>query len=376
MTTDSRGALALPRNTAQAALCQVLADRDRDCDQRLTVRDAGKFPYELRLPTTAVTLSSTSEVSQLVTELVAGLKRGDGVVTLDLARVHLDPISYLETRILDAYFPALTRRVDGNAAELAKAAADDKVGAGARATPGWCPEVEARCDAKPATPADGGGRELFVYYPGNDAQARSVFEPTDGTGTGRDRLRVKALPEVVTEAWMEQTTRAGQHGLLTLALDRDGRGRPFVVPGGRFNEMYGWDSFFIAWGLLQAPSPARLELGRAMVDNHGYEIERYGKILNANRTYYLMRSQPPLFAAMLGAVWRASPHDSAGRAWLGRSVRAALHEYRTIWSAPPRRLGLCDADVCLARYYGEGKGAPPEVEPGAFAWIYQARAVA
>jgi alpha,alpha-trehalase len=98
--------------------------------------------------------------------------------------------------------------------------------------------------------------------------------------------------------------------------------------------------------------------------------------LNANRSYYLTRSQPPLFAAMLGAVWRALPHDAAARAWLERGAYAALREYRTIWSAPPRRVGLCDAGVCLARYYDEGRGEPPEVEPGAFAWIYQARATA
>jgi alpha,alpha-trehalase len=172
---------------------------------------------------------------------------------------------------------------------------------------------------------------------------------------------------------VRDVTRSGEHGLLTLALDADGTGRPFVVPGGRFNEMYGWDSFFISWGLLE--DPARIELARAMVDNHAYEIERYGKILNANRTYYLTRSQPPLFAPMLAAVWRALPHDDANRAWLSGALRAAATEYRRVWSAPPRRLELCEGDVCLARYFDEGTGEPPEVEPGAFDWYYQAHAV-
>ena len=65
---------------------------------------------------------------------------------------------------------------------------------------------------------------------------------------------------------------------------------PYVVPGGRFNEMYGWDSYFIILGLVRA---GRLDLARGMVDNFFFEIEHYGTILNANRAYYLTRSQPP-----------------------------------------------------------------------------------
>ena len=62
-----------------------------------------------------------------------------------------------------------------------------------------------------------------------------------------------------------------------------------MVPGGRFNEMYGWDSYFEALGLLEDD---RVDLAKAMADNFVYQITHYGKILNANRTYYLTRSQP------------------------------------------------------------------------------------
>ncbi len=64
----------------------------------------------------------------------------------------------------------------------------------------------------------------------------------------------------------------------------------YVVPGGRFNEMYGWDSYFILLGLVRT---AKMDLARGMVENFFYEIENYGGILNANRTYYFTRSQPP-----------------------------------------------------------------------------------
>jgi alpha,alpha-trehalase len=137
--------------------------------------------------------------------------------------------------------------------------------------------------------------------------------------------------------------------------------------------MYGWDSFFIASGLLQ--DPTRVELAQSIADNQAYEIEQYGKILNANRTYYLTRSQPPFLSSLISAVWRSLPDTVDNRAWLERSVRAAIREYRTVWTAKPRRLVVCESGVCLARYFGEGHGEPPEVEPGHFDWFYQAHAV-
>src|ERR1017187_3174296 len=75
---------------------------------------------------------------------------------------------------------------------------------------------------------------------------------------------------------------------------------PYVVPGGRFNEMYGWDSFFILLGL---EADHREALAKGMVDNFLFEIEHYGAVLNANRTYYLTRSQPPFLTSMIRAVY-------------------------------------------------------------------------
>ena len=72
---------------------------------------------------------------------------------------------------------------------------------------------------------------------------------------------------------------------------------PYVVPGGRFNEMYGWDSYFIILGEI---ADNRVDLARGTVENFFYEIEHYGAVLNANRTYYLTRSQPP-FSLLDGA---------------------------------------------------------------------------
>jgi alpha,alpha-trehalase len=55
--------------------------------------------------------------------------------------------------------------------------------------------------------------------------------------------------------------------------------------------MYGWDSYFIGAGLL-----IDNHLEKTIADNFKYQIIHYGKILNANRSYYLTRTQPPLYS--------------------------------------------------------------------------------
>lgn len=71
---------------------------------------------------------------------------------------------------------------------------------------------------------------------------------------------------------------------------------PYVVPGGRFREMFYWDSYFTIVGLLQSNQD---QLAKDMIDNFAYLIDKYGHIPNGNRTYFLTRSQPPFFALML-----------------------------------------------------------------------------
>ncbi|ADW76037.1 MULTISPECIES: alpha,alpha-trehalase [Rahnella] len=70
----------------------------------------------------------------------------------------------------------------------------------------------------------------------------------------------------------------------------------YVVPGGRFSETYYWDSYFSMLGLAES---GRNDLLRTMADNFAWIIEMYGHIPNGNRTYYLSRSQPPVFALMV-----------------------------------------------------------------------------
>jgi alpha,alpha-trehalase len=188
-------------------------------------------------------------------------------------------------------------------------------------------------------------------------------------------LAVRELPE--RRLWPEWSATLGSaHGLLSLELREDGgalTGAPFVVPGGRFNEMYGWDSHFILRGLI---ADERLDLARGLVDNAVYAIEHYGATLNANRTYYLTRSQPPFIAAMIRAIWEALPSEDRDRRWLRRALRAAIQEYDAVWAAPPRQSNVCAGEgeqrACLDRYAGIGRGQPPEVEPGHFDGLWEA----
>jgi alpha,alpha-trehalase len=71
---------------------------------------------------------------------------------------------------------------------------------------------------------------------------------------------------------------------------------PYIVPGGRFREIYYWDSYFTMLGLKESGENEMIE---NMVSNFAYLISRYGHIPNGNRSYYLSRSQPPFFALML-----------------------------------------------------------------------------
>lgn len=78
---------------------------------------------------------------------------------------------------------------------------------------------------------------------------------------------------------------------------------PYVVPGGRFTEIYYWDSYFSMLGLEQ---DGRDELAHDMIRNMASLIDRYGHVPNGNRTYYLSRSEPPFFACMIDLI---AAHD-------------------------------------------------------------------
>uniref|UniRef100_UPI0035C9DD03 alpha,alpha-trehalase TreF n=1 Tax=uncultured Sphingomonas sp. TaxID=158754 RepID=UPI0035C9DD03 len=130
----------------------------------------------------------------------------------------------------------------------------------------------------------------------------------------------------------------------------------FVVPGGRFQEIYYWDSYFTMLGLR---SDGQQPLVDAMLTNFVSLIERYGHVPNGTRSYYLSRSQPPFFALMLDL---SSDADAA----LARRRLAALRTEYAFWmagSACLDRGGACQhvvrmPDGSLLNRYWDARDTP------------------
>ena len=157
---------------------------------------------------------------------------------------------------------------------------------------------------------------------------------------------VEHLPKPIRQLGEIDTSAIHPHGLLYLP-------NKYVVPGGRFNEMYGWDSYFIILGLIR---DGRVDLARGMVENFFFEIEHYGALLNANRTYYLTRSQPPFLSSMVLAVYEAEKEKGqTDNAWLAHAYPYLEKDY-SMWIRDPHLAG----DTGLARYYDFGDGPPAE----------------
>ena len=94
--------------------------------------------------------------------------------------------------------------------------------------------------------------------------------------------------------------------------------KPYVVPGGRFREFYYWDSYFTMLGLIP---DGHLDTARDLVDDFSYMLSEYGHIPNGARTYYLSRSQPPMYYLMVGLL---SPDPA--QAWASH-LRELEREY-------------------------------------------------
>ena len=130
-------------------------------------------------------------------------------------------------------------------------------------------------DPKASTPP-------VIYLPA-DFATPAELEPL----TRECHAQIAHLPRVIRRLGEIDVKGLDPHALLYLP-------HPYVVPGGMFNEMYGWDSYFIIRGLVESD---RIDLARGMVENFFFEIGHYGAFLNANRGYMLTRSQPPFLTS-------------------------------------------------------------------------------
>ncbi len=134
----------------------------------------------------------------------------------------------------------------------------------------------------------------------------------------------------------------------------------YVVPGGRFREVYYWDSYFTMLGLVES---GRTDLVKDMLDNFAHLVATIGHIPNGNRTYYLGRSQPPFFAAMVGLYAKATDTTQALR------YLDALEREHVFWmdgadrlkpGQAYRRVVMMPEGVALNRYWDDLPGPRPE----------------
>ncbi len=109
----------------------------------------------------------------------------------------------------------------------------------------------------------------------------------------------KNIEQHLQELWDVLTRKPGKEAGTLIPLPY-----PYIVPGGRFREIYYWDSYFTMLGLQVSK---RFHSIRNMVDNFAYLIDNIGFIPNGNRTYYLGRSQPPFFSLMIDVL---AEHDN------------------------------------------------------------------
>lgn len=93
-----------------------------------------------------------------------------------------------------------------------------------------------------------------------------------------------------------------------------------------FDEMYYWDSYFMVQGLLADEKNKKLVMG--ILDNMFHLIDEYGMVPNANKTFLLAHSQPPLLTSFIFDVYNAYGLD---RRWLEQAIKYAKREYETVW---------------------------------------------
>jgi alpha,alpha-trehalase len=307
-------------------LKNLLIQEDTDGDKKITIEDKG--PKEFVITATSgerYPIKGTYYLSNLLQELVRAKNKGLDVLELDIASIEELPVERISRSIKDYYWQGLTRTMDEKGIEALLS------------------------DIKNDTLT---GDILKIYIPFDDTIALQYYQQLEKT------LLIEAvkLPKIITPEFVKSINT--KPGILALKLEKQNgniQGVPFVVPGGRFNEMYGWDSYFESVGLI---IDGKVALAKAMADNFQYEIEQYGKILNANRSYYLTRTQPPFYSSLIREVYEVTQDKK----WLQSHLKTAIKEYETVWMVQGKRL----TKNGLNRFLADGLGVPPECEAGHF----------
>lgn len=223
------------------------------------------------------------------------------------------------------------------------------------------PDSKTLVDAMPARDprqiAEAYGRERGAKNFSMQQFMAREFKAPASPNVAAPRESRRTMEEHIEDLWPVLTRQADvsdpRSSLLPLP-------KPYVVPGGRFREVYYWDSYFTMLGLVE--SGRTKQMGQ-MLDNFAHLVRTVGHIPNGNRTYYLSRSQPPYFAAMVGRYAIAADSTAAAayleameaehRFWMdGADTLKAGKAYRRV-------VRLADGTL-LNRYWDDRPEPRPE----------------
>jgi alpha,alpha-trehalase len=223
------------------------------------------------------------------------------------------------------------------------------------------PDSKTFVDARPRSePA-----EIVARYasertrPGFDLAAfvHQHFEAPRPAAEGARSDTTQSMEAHIRGLWPSLTRRADSADPRSSLIPLPG---PYVVPGGRFREVYYWDSYFTMLGLVE---DGRLDLVKQMLDGFASLVRTVGHVPNANRSYYLSRSQPPFFAAMVG-LYATAADTARALGYLG-----ALEVEHAFWMAgadsvapgtAARRVVRMRDGALLNRYWDDRPEPRPE----------------
>ncbi|HYO54948.1 trehalase family glycosidase, partial [Archangium sp.] len=286
-------------------------------DGRLTDRDAGRaresglhFAVELELsPGVRLELAGAERLSHAADILAEEILEGRGEAPgLPVQRM-LEPRTDTLRRLIDRGWEGLVRRSD-RAKDLKKA-----------------------LQVMPVKDPEGKQR---VYVPARDRKALKKLRAEARRSGG-----LELVPLQKPRGAGDWNTLMRQPGMLYLP-------NPYIVPGGRFVQMFGWDSYFNARGALAS---GHYELARNMLENQLYQIEHYGKIPNSNLSYHLSRTQPPLMPRLALELHTVRPDQRL----LKRVARVAEQELEKVFRTGPRA-----TPSGLSRYKDDAEGPDAE----------------
>ncbi|KAI4216828.1 MAG: hypothetical protein LQ351_000777 [Letrouitia transgressa] len=350
------------------AMEDLLEREDTDRDGLITIDDKG--PRDFPLGNHGIDgpqvyqVQGVYNLANLLQELA--LARINKIDRLMVSRLQLEeePVTRLSRLIRESWWDNLTRHLDATGIEAA--AKDPKM-----------------MDSQPRIYVPRGAPEQYAYYqklshdrpdinldvqwlPHEEVTAEFIKGINQRPGVlalamvpaSQSLLPSSEVPYLGTNSGNQEPMEPGDGKLANV---EDLKALPFVVPGDRFNELYNWDACFCALGMLGS----HIDLVKSVIRNFIFEIEHYGKILNANRSYYLGRAQPPFLTWLALKTYEATEKDEASQNLLKDAILAAMKEYHCYWMTEPR----LDKETGLSRYRPIGVGSPPECSSVVFEHI-------